>query len=439
MAIQDSIKNTKVISGSSLSFRSYQPKQYTGIQKQYYKDENALFIEQYAKYSSDYIEAQIQGIDPENPLEYTTAHIRFANVVRPSASIANNFDNFKYILVAEKECGYLRKGAKIEALGSTWLVINPDNLSGATGNAVIQRCDASWHYLDWYGKLCSEPIAINDLRMKANDADSQRSSMITKGYFNVKAQYNDATKQLFTNSRLILGSSAYRITGYSDFIQEFTDDDNSINMVEFSIRYEEPNDAIDDMKNRVAGGKVFNWEMKIEGEPTIEVGTTTTVKATSTRNNEPADNNEEHPTFYLWRSSNEDVAIVDDFGTVTALSEGETTITAILEQNKKNRASFNITVAGQDTTPHVAFTSTIPVKLSMYESVTLTALYFVNGQATSDTVSFDLTNADEQNYSYEIDGNNITIKCWGGDVKPITITAICNGQTAIANIELEGI
>ena len=441
--MKQAIKDAMLTGSSSFSFKQYKPKQYNGLQKRYYNYETRAFTEQMAQYSGDFVEAEIQGLKPEAPFGYTKVHIRFSDIVRSSSAISYEFDNYKVIDIAEKEYTYIRKGAKIKAMGSTWLCINPDNMGNVLGKAIIQRCDAVWHFHDFYGNVCSEPMCFDRTLAKANDSDAQRATMITKGYFDAKVQYNENTAQLFTNSRLILGTSAYRITGYSDFIQEFTDDYDSVNLLEFDVRYEEPNDAIDDMVNHVAGGKTFEWNIQLTGIPTLAVGGTTQIIPTSIRTAEDqtsvVTSSKEHPIYYIWESSDESVATVDVNGDVTAVSEGDVTITCTLLQNPSKSAEFALNVAGNESDPHVSFTSTVPESLTVYKEVELNAVYYVNGEPTNNPITYTFSGAREKAYTATQTGNRVTIKCWSGSVEPLTITASYEEYSETASIYLEGI
>lgn len=441
--MKKAIKNAMLAGSSSFSFRQLVPTQYSDRQKRYMNYETRKFTEQMAQYSSDYVEALVQGLNPEEPFEYTKVHIRFSDIVRSSSAISYEFDNYKVIDIAEPQYTYVRIGAKVVAMGSTWLVINPANMGNVLGKAMIQRCDAVWHYLDFYGNVCYEPMCFDRRLAKANDADAQRSTMITKGYFDAKIQYNAATRQLDTNSRIILGTAAYKVTGYSDFIQEFTDDYDSINLLEFDLRYEEPNDAIDDMVNHVAGGKTFKWNIQLSGTPTLMVGNTTQLSATSIRTAEEKTevviSTEEQPISYTWESSNEEIARVSTDGAVTAVSEGEVEIMCVLVQNTAQKGVFKLTVAGGATEPHVSFTSTTPEKIGLYRELELTADYFENGEATGAEIVYELSGADSRAYTAKTNGNTIQIKCWGGSVEPLIITATHGEYSDTVQVYLEGI
>ena len=212
------------------------------------------FVHKYAKYATDYFDADVQGLDPNDPDGWETVQIRMADISTVSAATLRRQDDYKIILFADESIDYVRLGTKIRTMGSMWLVVNPQNISSAVGCAIIQRCRTVWNWLDWYGRMQSEPLCVEKGELLSNDSDMQEYALITKGYVNVVCQRNEATKNLATNSRIILGSGAYKITGFGDFTQEFTGDYDSVRLLEFAARYEPPNLEIDDMERHIAGG-----------------------------------------------------------------------------------------------------------------------------------------------------------------------------------------
>lgn len=444
MSIAKNIKNGLLVGASLNSYKSNAPKQYKDRNKRYYEDENSSFIAQYAKYSNDFVDADVQGTNSEDFYKYVSVKMRLAELVRASASMQRTFDNYKNIMIATPGIDYLPLGAKVKTMGNTWLSVNPQNMSGSSGQGVIQRCDAVWRFYDYYGNIIEEPMCVDDISMNANDNDSQRSTMITKGYFAVKCQYNENTKQLDNNSRLIFGRSAYRITGFSDFNMEFTGDYNSVHMIAFNVRYEEPNYAIDDMNERIAGGKTFAWDIEISGNPVVKEGEKVTLTAVSKRTfggeKKVVESTDEHPINYHWRSSDPSVASVNPYGAVTGVSEGRAIITAYLEQNPLKTQEFEIEVESVNAEPHVEFTVTAPSCIKAYRSETLRAAFFEDGSETGEEIEWELSGADEKAYSYEInDDNSITIKCWRGSVEKLMVDAIYGEYHTTTYIELEGI
>ena len=83
--MKQAIKNAMLAGSSSFSFKQQIPTQYADRQKRYMNYETRKFTEQMARYSSDYVEAMIQGLNPSEPFEYTKVHIRFSDIPRPNS------------------------------------------------------------------------------------------------------------------------------------------------------------------------------------------------------------------------------------------------------------------------------------------------------------------------------------------------------------------
>ena len=124
------IKNSINYSELRRSFDTNSPSQYANQQRQYMADVSRQFIAQRAYLSSDYVVAEVQGIT-DNFYEFVTTKIRLSDIVSPSISISRKTDDFKEILFADPKITYIPVGAKINTMGSTWLVINPSNIASA--------------------------------------------------------------------------------------------------------------------------------------------------------------------------------------------------------------------------------------------------------------------------------------------------------------------
>ena len=438
-ATEKAIQNIRSMTGGTRGMASNAPSAYASRQKRYFDEATSLFIRQYAKYASDYVSARVQGLLQDDFYAWTTQTIRMADVITAKSANTRMMDDHKIILFDNPAIGYMPPGAKLETMGSTWLSVNPQNISSPVAGGLVRRCNAVWKHLDFYGNILSEPLIVNKSTALANDNDEQDIVLITKGYFDMTVQYNDQTAQLKQNSRLILGAAAYAITGYSAFTQEFTDDYNSVHLLNFTLRYEEPNDT-DDMLNRVAGGKAFRWDITIAGTGTIINGMTTQLTAESKRNGTSVTTTEQNPISYVWSSDRLDVATVDATGLVTAIAPGTCVITAALEQNPDITATFVITVEEAESgETAVRFASTIPSMLTPYTAIRLTAEVIAGGEVTQDIVKWTFGGADTSAYTTEVDGNTVTIRCWQGSVKPLQVTASYGETMDTARIELRGI
>lgn len=438
MSISDAIKNGRLTGGGLPAFRSNAPDQYADRLHQYYESETKAFRERYLRYGNDFMEAQVQGLDLSDPFGWRAERIRMADVVRPTAAIQRGFDDYKSVIFENPTIDYLKPGTKIVAMGSTWLVTNPQNVSSGGGIAVVQRCNTTWNFLDWYGNIVSEPIVVENLRAYSSETDPQENTLINKGYFNVIAQYNAGTAQMNTNTRMILGTGGYRVTGYADFFQEFTGDYSSVDILKFTIRYEEPNAQIDDIANHVANGKTFAWGITIDGPTTMVASQEVQITAASQRMGVDVESSEEHPISYLWQSDNDSVATVDENGLVTAVGEGEAVITATLEQNPDILQSMTIAVSAA-LADEVRFTSTVPDSMDAWTDAIITAAYFEDGAETAEPLTWSVDGADKGSFSYIAQGKELTLYCYSYSATPLKVSASYGDySTPVAEIRLVG-
>lgn len=439
MPISDNIKNGLIASGRLKTALRNAPAQYGDRQRQYLGDPSTEFVHQYAKYATDFFAARVQGLNPDAPYEWETTYIRMADIAPETASTLRKQDDYKNIMFADESIEYVPEGTKIEAMGSIWLVTNPQNISNAIGGGVIQRCRSTWNHLDWYGNLLQEPLCVEKAILTANDSDMQEYALITKGYVNITCQRNEYTKNLNTNSRMILGSSAFRITGFGDYAQEFTGNYDSVRLLEFTARYEPPNEEIDDMENHVAGGKTFSWEIRITGNTVIKTGAASLLAVQSIRMGKTVETSCERAIGYLWKSSNPDVLEVGLDGSIFGISEGESVVTCTLVQNREIQQSVRVTVVPAEGENEVAFLGNIPKSIRAYESLTLEAAYFEGGEQRLDRVSYSLSGAERMSYSFEVFENRLTVNCWGDSKTPLEITATVGDYSTSVKLGLEGL
>lgn len=439
MSENDAIRNVTLLGGTAAR-RTNAPKQYSGRQKQYSGDATALFYAERAKYATDFVDAQVQGLVPGDFYAWRGQKMRISDTIKQGASLTRKTDDQKEYLLADRGIDYIPEGAKVETMGSTWLVTNPSNLSGVAGSGIMRRCNATWNHLDWYGRVRKEPILVEKQQAMATANDFQEVSLIMQGYFNIICQKNPETEELDQNSRLILGRRAFQITGYSDVTQEFTGEDESTHLLYFAARIQEPDETIDDLARRVAGGKTFLWEIRISGAAVLRAGETAQMEAESIRCGEAVSGGDEkHPVSYFWESSDETVARVDAGGLVTAVGAGSCTITARLAQNPEIESRITLSVADEKSGTEVRFLTEPPETIGAYDAATLRAVYYEGGEKKGNAVTWEISGASEDAYTAAVLGNQVTIQNWGGSETPLTVTAKCGDASASASIRLEGI
>lgn len=417
------------------------PIQYANRQHQYYARRTTQFIKARAYLSSDFVQADVQGLIQDDFYKYLSTYIRLSDLVSQSATSTNtsakNVDDIKIILFQEPSIDYFPVGAKVQTMGSTWICVNPSNISSVHGTATVQRCNAAYSLYDYYGNIVTEPIIVEKLVMSSNDISNPQNLVLMEGYFNVICQLNKYTRELGQNQRIILGSKAYYITGFTDFIQEFTGDYDSVHLLRFTIRIEEPTVA-DDLINHIANGNNYTFEASITGPTEVRQGAAITLSSHFIKNGQEVLSTQDYPLTWRWASSNTEVATVDENGTVTAISEGTARITVMLEQSESITAMSDIVVTEAVLEPYVAFIGVIPTSINQYTSAQITAAYFENGVATNEPVAWSFSGASESSYYTAADGNTLTINCLRADRTPLVVTASYGKNSVSTSVTLEG-
>lgn len=414
------------------------PSQYNTRQKQYLAERTTRYIAERSYLASDYVQADIQGLLPYF-YDYTTLNIRLADILSPSANTTKKMDDYKQVLIPDRTVDYLPIGAKINTMGSTWIVINPSNISSVSANAVIARCNATYNSYDYYGNIIVEPIVVEKYTMSNNDNDNSINLVLMDGYFNITCQLNENTKNLGINKRIILGDKPYHITGFTDFIQEFTGNRKNIHIMTFTARIDEPTES-DDLTIGIAGGKEYVVSAELNGQTDLIAGQSTTLTADFLINGKKVDSTAEHPLSWTYSSSDQTIAKVSDDGKVMTYKEGNAVIVATLVQNPLVTAKIGLTITEVVNEPYIAFDGFTHDYITQYSSETFNATYFENNLATDYPLKWTFSGATKRDYIATVseDGRSVTIECLSASEKPLKITATYNGVKASIKVNLVG-
>lgn len=432
--LQNSIKNGLLTSSRLNNVVTNAPAN-TSPKWSKYNDEATAYYHEYAPYASNVFEAEIQGLDYNDFYAWTKVHIRSSNVINPSTG-ENLSTSWQDILILDRKVDFLPIGAYVKYNNNTWIVYNPDNIASPTGNGIVIRCNTTYNTLDNYGNIIKTPMYYAKGTVLASSPYYMEYSATIDGYQHVIMQLNEVTKKITNNTRIILGKSAFGMYGVSDFPEEFTGDPNSCHIFRADLRLQETIEA-DDLVNHVADGKHFKFNIHIGASDTMRQGGTQKLTVDAYRNNIEVQSSEDTPLTYLWNSSDESVATVDENGIVTANGEGYCQITCTLQQNTNITDVCGINVL-DSSEPYIDFTSPVPDIVKAFTSFDVTAVYFENGQPTENVIDWALTRADEGSYSYTVSGNTVSVMTYAPSASPLEIYASYSGATAVKKIQIIG-
>lgn len=401
-----------------------------------YNDEAVAYYHAYAPYASNVFEAEIQGLDYNDFYKWTKVHLRSSNVIDPSTG-ENLSTSWQSILILDKKVDFIPIGAYVKYNNSVWIVYNPDNIASPTGNTIVIRCNTTYNTLDYYGNIVKTPMFYAKGTVLASSPYYMELSATIDGYQHVIMQLNEVTEKITNNTRIILGKSAFGMYGVSDFPEEFTGDPNSCHIFRADLRLQETIEA-DDLVNHVADAKYFSFEIDVGGNAVMYDGEPQTLSVTARRNGKVVESTEENPITYVWTSSDETVATVDEYGVVTPISVGYCQITCSVQQNQSISTVFGFNVVERESQTYVDFITPIPDEIRTFETLSIEAAYYEDGQQTENEIEYTLSRASYNSYSYDVNGNVLTIQTYEPSEAPLEITASCNGQSVVTKISITG-
>lgn len=386
----------------------------TGQQTPYMDDAARRFLEEMAPYATDFFGAQAQGLDPDDFWAVKWYEIRAADTF-PSASISENSHqgDWKTVAFRRRDIDYIPVGAKLWFWKNCWLSYNPDNIGGAFSTSVVHRCNRVWKRYDYYGNILSEPFVVERSSTRANANEYNIYEGLPDHYNNCVMQYNPETMSLRENDRLVMGQAVYAVRGLSDYILEFTQDENSVRLLYFSLYFQQPTER-DDMELGIADGKTFSWTVSVDGPREMREGQTAVFVPYSLRCGQIPD----REVSYLWESLSPGLT-VDETGSVTAVTQGEGTVRCSLEQNPEIYTDITVAVTVRDA---LVWACSVPETLPVYRELTLSV------ESAGDVIwGFE---GPEGLYRAVVDGKSAALTAYFPSDTPLTVT-VTEGENAL--------
>lgn len=438
------IQNIQRLANSAgLSAPMNTPSEYATRQTQYLNGRNKKFSQSRAYLASDYVIADVQGLNPDDFYEWSAKYVRFSDIAQSSSMATRKTDDWKEVMFPQEPIDYFPIGAKLVTMGSTWLNINPSNMGGPYSTAVMARCNSSYNSYDYYGNVVTEPIYVGayEIRKSATMTEVFHITLMD-GNIQVTCQYNDVTKKLGETKRLVIGSKIYFITGYADYIQEFTGNRDSVHLITFTARVEEPTQYDDMEVNFIANGNAESFGAVMNAPTQLRAGATRTVEPIFVHNETQIASTDDKPISWVFATSDKNVAQIANNGQITAIAAGTVTITATMVQNPNISVSVDLVVDNSSTTGYVAFEEYKDLSLTQFMPRTFTATYFDgSGNATEDPLEWSFDGADfKTDYTYGVsdDGRSVVITCLRPSRSDLTVTAAHNGVSSSITLTLEG-
>ncbi len=399
-----------------------------GLKKQYFADATRFYAAEIGDAASNVYEAQCQGIGSGDWYDYTDVLIRVSPAAVASTGETMPDDWQKLHVLKPIGVDTVPIGAYLTFAGNTWIVYKGRNMGSVLGDGIIRRCNSVINVLDWYGNIVSIPMSYAKMGTLGNASHATENSIVAKNYISCICQLNEYSAAFTENTRIILGKTAYSMRGVNDFTREFTDDQTSVHLLTFTIERSAPLPQ-DSLELQCADYNSFSWELNVQAPKRIIAGNTAQITVTSKRKGQTIHGTTEHPISYIYQSSNPFLASVDKNGEIhtksSLLPAQNVTITVKLAQNPEIQQTVQIYVAANSGTRTIGFTSSVPSTLRAFESVEISAAYYIGQEQTAFLLELDVSGPPESTYSIqriEEDRNRWLLTAYAASNIPLTLT-----------------
>ena len=432
-------RNSAMLNGTT-PYRKTQKSRYDeGLQRQFFGDGTRDYATEAGPIASNVYWALCQGLDRENFYNFKPVILRPAGAAKSATGETMPDDWQRVHVLKPRWVSELPPGAYLTFAGNTWIVYKGTNIASVQGDGIIRRCNSVINVLDWYGNIVSVPMSYAKMGTLGNASHATENSIVAKNYISCVCQLNEYSAAFAENTRLILGKAAYSIRGLNDFTREFTDDQDSVHMLTFTIERSAPLPQ-DSMEKQCADYFSFRWELSVQGLDRMNVGQKQTLTVQSTRMGESVSSTEERPITYLFESDSPEVLTVDAEGNVNAVGAGTAEITVRLAQNTDILQTWQVEVQEAPSGTSVQFLETVPAELREMESTQIRAAVVTDGEARAEALEIRLSGAGKYAYSVSKTGENTwRVDCYAASARPLIVeVSDGNGHSASTKIKLRG-
>lgn len=430
-------RNSVMVNGTTPYMKTGASRYDEGLKKQYFADQTRLYAQEIGPAASNVYDAMCQGVSDGDWYDWRKVRIRVSPAATASTGETMPDDWMKLHIIKPVSIDTVPIGAYLSFAGNTWIVYKGKNMGSVIGDGIIRRCNSVINVLDWYGNIVPVPMSYAKMGTLGNASHATENSIVAKNYISCICQLNEYSAAFQENTRIILGKTAYSMRGLNDFTREFTDDQESVHLLTFTIERSAPLPQ-DSLEKQCADYGSFRWDIGISGARSMTAGGTQKLSVKSVRMGETVLSGQEHPISYVFSSSDDNIVSVDSEGNVSAIVPGSAVITVKLAQNPEISQTMTISVEEAQTGDSVGFTTTVPELLGEYETALIRAARFTDGEEQSGEVTFAFSGPPANCYGVEqVEENAYRVTCYGASNVPLIVSVSDSiGHSASKEIRL---
>ena len=423
--VQKMARDSLMLNGTTPYLQTGASRYDEGLKKQYFADQTRFYTQQMGEIASNVYDAQCQGIGSGDWYDWTPVQIRVSPAAVASTGETMPDDWQKLHIIKPVSVDTVPIGAYLNFAGSTWIVYKGRNMGSVIGDGIIRRCNSVINVLDYYGNIVSVPMSYAKMATLGNASHATENSIVAKNYISCVCQLNQYSAAFAENTRIILGKTAYSMRGLNDFTREFTNDQDSVHLLTFTIERSAPLPQ-DSIEKQCADYGSFDWKLNVIVPKSIKRGGSAQIQVISKRMGETVESTEEHPISYVFSGGSLIDGSVDENGVITinnfATIGRKLHFTVSLAQNPEISESFTVTVVSSNSGKWLEISSVVPEKLSAHESFLLTVVAYNGGSVIQTLVTAEASGPPASAYSIEtVQAGVFRVTCYMASSIPLKI------------------
>lgn len=326
-------------------------------------------------------------------------------------------------------------GSRYKFDNNIWIVYSIDNIKSVHSSCYIRRCNNTINLQDKYGNIHQEPCII-DIKPTKSGVTEQEYMSTPVARQVLMYQYNEWTKPLFVNSRIMFNRQVYKIGSIMELDRTETFDANSIKFVKCYV----DNDLVNEYDNeelQVADYKDYNYSVNVINNLIGTKNGVGTLTATVSLDNEEANEN------VYWYSSNEDIiSIGKDTGNYQMNNSGKATIYAKMINNENFYSEINVEVSDEQLNIYKNMISPKVDYIPLNNTQEYEVYETLNGNKTDTQFEIKVFGMKDKYYTFNKNGNVFKIKNIlqnENDLLQVECTNLRDNSVAKLEIELGGL
>lgn len=272
-------------------------------------------------------------------------------------------------------------GSRYKFDNNIWIVYSTDNIKNVHSSCYIRRCNNTINLQDKYGNIHQEPCIVDIKPTKSGITEQEYMSTPVARQV-LMYQYNEWTKPLFVNSRIMFNRQVYKIGSIMELDRAETFDANSIKFVKCYV----DNDLVNEYDNeelQVADYKDYNYSVNVINNLIGTKNGAGTLTATVSLENKEVNEN------VYWYSSNEDIISIDkDTGNYQMNNSGKAIIYAKMINNENFYSEINVEVSDE--------------QLNIYKNIISPKVDYIPLNSTQEYEVYETLNGNKTDTQFEI-------------------------------------